>query len=285
MEAENEKIAVVTGANKGIGFAIVKGLCEKFKGKVYLTARNVELGNNAVEKLKEMGFNPQFHQLNVDDPDSINNFKLYIECTVGGIDVLINNAGFAFKNDAIDPPGVQAEVTVATNYFGTLHVCEALFPLLRNDAQVINVSSSCGHLSRIPSSQLRTKFSNPNLTVAELSKMMHQFVRDAKDNKHVEKGWGNSMYVVSKVAVSALTVIQQKEFDKDPKKRNISANSVHPGYVATDMSSYKGPLTIEEGARAPLYLALEPHKLKGQYMWYDTRVVDWYAPATPVESY
>ncbi|KAF5307602.1 hypothetical protein FQR65_LT06758 [Abscondita terminalis] len=285
MDSKNEKVAVVTGGNKGIGFAIVKGLCDKFKGKVYLTARSEKLGNEAVEKLKQQGLNAIFHQLDINDSDSINKFKQHIEDTVGGIDVLINNAGIAFKQAAVEPAGVQAEVTVATNYFGTLHLCEALFPVLRPNAQVINVSSSCGHLSQIPSSEMRAKFSNPNLTVDELNKLMHQFVEDAKNNKHIENGWGNSTYVVSKVGLSALTIIQQREFDKDPEKRNISANSVHPGYVATDMSSYKGPLTIEEGARAPLYLALEDHKLKGGYMWYDTKVVDWYAPTTPAESY
>lgn len=71
--------------------------------------------------------------------------------------------------------------------------------------------------------------------------------------------------------------MQQREFDKEQPNRNISVNSVHPGYVDTDMTSHKGPLTIEEGARAPLFLALEPHNLKGQYVWCNSQVVDWYA--------
>lgn len=98
---------------------------------------------------------------------------------------------------------------------------------------------------------------------------------------NAENGWGNSAYVVSKVGVSALTVIQQRNFDNEPEKRDISVNSVHPGYVNTDMTSHKGPLSIEEGARAPLYLALEPHGLRGQYIWFNSTVVDWYASFTP----
>lgn len=85
--------------------------------------------------------------------------------------------------------------------------------------------------------------------------------------------------MVSKVGVSGLTVIQQRMFDAEG--RDISVNSVHPGYVDTDMSSHKGPLTIEQGAYASLYLALEPHNWKGKFVWHDATLVDWLAPTTP----
>lgn len=87
----------MTGANKGIGFGIAKGLCEKFTGKVFLTARSAVRGKEAVTKLQELGFNPEFHQLDITDLDSIVKFKDYIKETYGGIDVLINNAAIAFK--------------------------------------------------------------------------------------------------------------------------------------------------------------------------------------------
>lgn len=99
--------------------------------------------------------------------------------------------------------------------------------------------------------------------------------RAARDGKNAELGWGNSCYAVSKVALSALTIIHQRQFDNEPQKRGISVNSVHPGYVDTDMTNHKGVLTVEEGAKAPLYLALEPHGLRGQFVWRDTKVVDW----------
>ena len=274
---KNMKIAVVTGGNKGIGYAIVKGLCEKFDGSVYLTARSVERGQEAVKKLEGLGYKPLFHQLDITNKTSIEKFKNYLKDKYGGLDLLINNAAIAFHNDATEPFGVQAEETIKVNYYGTLSVCEALFPLLRNNSRVVNLSSSAGHLSRIPSPDLRQKLSDPNLTIPKLSELMDQFVKDAKEGKNIEVGWGNSAYVVSKVGVSALTIVQQREFDKEEPNRNISANSVHPGYVDTDMTRHKGPLTIEEGARAPLYLALEPHGLKGQYVWFDSTVKNWVA--------
>lgn len=83
------------------------------------------------------------------------------------------------------------------------------------------------------------------------------FSRDAKSDVANKEFWGNSCYVVSKVGVSALSIIQQRIFDEETPNRNISINHVHPGFVATDMSSHKGPLTIEEGAKSSLYCALE----------------------------
>nr|AEE61471.1 unknown [Dendroctonus ponderosae] len=276
-----QKVAIVTGGNKGIGYAIVKGLCEKFKGTVYLTARDVSRGEAAVAKLKELGLNPSFHQLDTTDQNSIDKLKKHISENHGGFDLLVNNAAIAFKNAAPEPFSEQAKTTIAVNYFATLKVCEALFPLLRANARVVNLSSSAGHLSRIPSEQLRQKLNDPNLTVAQLNQLMEKFVEDAKDNKHQEAGWGNSAYVVSKVGVSALTKIQQREFDKETPCRNISVNSVHPGYVDTDMTSHKGPWTIEQGAYAPLFLALEAENLKGAYVWSNAKVEQWDAEKAP----
>jgi len=87
----------VTGGNKGIGFAIVKALCQQYKGNVYLTARDTTRGLNAVSELKKQGLNPKFHQLDVNDDDSVNTFRDYLQNTYGGLDVLVNNAAIAFK--------------------------------------------------------------------------------------------------------------------------------------------------------------------------------------------
>ncbi|KAF4521859.1 hypothetical protein B566_EDAN003733 [Ephemera danica] len=215
-------------------------MCERFNGTVYLTARNEALGRAAVAKLNQMGYKPLFHQLDIDDQNSINNFRQFLEDTHGGLDLLVNNAAIAYKNDATEPFGIQAEHTIRVNFFGVLNTCRTLFPLLRSHSRVVNLSSSCGHLSRIDgqepaASQLRAQFASPSLTEQELCQMMNQF------------GWPNSTYVTSKVGVSALTVIQQRAFDADVSRPDIVVNSVHPGYIDTDMTSHKGPLTIYEG--------------------------------------
>lgn len=98
----------------------------------------------------------------------------------------------------------------------------------------------------------------------------------AKSNTHIQAGWSDSAYVASKIGVSALAGIQQSIFNMDSRK-DIAVNAVHPGYVDTDMTSHKGPLTPDEGAVGPVYCALLPEntEIKGKYIWYDTTLSDW----------
>lgn len=203
------KLAIVTGANKGIGFAIVRGLCKRFDGVVYLTSRDEGRGKAAVSELNKEELSPKYHQLDITDKKSIEVFRDYIKEKYGGIDVLVNNAAIAFKNDAKEPAAVQAEETLRINYFSVLMTCEILFPLLRNGARVVNVSSSCGHLSLIPSESLRNRFKDPKLTIPELSDLMNKYIEDTKQGIQSAE-WGNSSYVVSKVGLTALTMIQQR---------------------------------------------------------------------------
>lgn len=270
------RVAVVTGGNKGIGFAIVKQLCKQFDGVVYLTARDVDRGLKAIKQLEEQGLKPKFHQLDITDDNSISTFYNYLEQKYKGLDILVNNAAIAFKMDAKEPFSIQAAETLKINYFGLRKVCSKLYPLLKPHARVIHVSSSSGHLSLIPSETLRNRFLNPNLTEEELDNIMHEFVDAAKTNTHLEKGWANSAYVVSKVGVSALARVHQKIFDSD-SRQDLVVNAVHPGYVATDMTSHRGTLTPDQGAEAPVFCALLPENtnIKGKYIWYDKSLVDW----------
>ncbi|CAI6345074.1 unnamed protein product [Macrosiphum euphorbiae] len=277
MALATSRLAIVTGGNKGIGYAIVKDLCERFDGDVYLTARDVGRGEAAVGRLNELGLKPKFHQLDVTDTGSVATFAKFVADSYAGIDVLVNNAAIAFKAAATEPFGVQAEETLRVNYFALRSVCDALFPLLVPGARVVNLSSSAGRLSVIPSEELRRTLSSPLLTIDQLDTLMRQFVEKAKSDDHQQFGWPSSAYSVSKVGVSALTFIQQRAFDEDPRT-DIVINSVHPGYVDTDMTSHKGPLTIEQGAEAPVYLSLLPageQNVKGRYVWNDKTIKDW----------
>lgn len=202
------KVAIVTGANKGIGFAIVRGLCKRFDGVVYLTSRNVELGKKAVEELEKDGLKPKYHQLDVTNKQSLEVFRDYVKKNYEGIDLLVNNAAIAFKGSATEPVAVQAEQTLFVNYFSLVSACETLFPLLKPGARVVNLSSSMGHLSKIPSKDLQKKLTDPNLTISALSQLMQSYIDAAKSGSHTE--WGNSSYAVSKVGVTALTMVQQR---------------------------------------------------------------------------
>ncbi|MCL4139810.1 UNVERIFIED_CONTAM: hypothetical protein GTU68_018396, partial [Idotea baltica] len=170
------------GANKGIGYGIVKQLCKKFDGLVYLTARDEGRGKSAVDALKKEGLSPQFHQLDITNETSVKNFTEYLKLTYGGVDVVVNNAAIAFKNAATEPFAVQAEETLKVNYFDTKRFCHAIFPLLKPHGRVVNVSSSAGHLCRINGDEphatnLKKKFASPSLTEDELDELMNNFIR------------------------------------------------------------------------------------------------------------
>ena len=117
-----DKVAIVTGSNKGIGLAIVRGMCRQFKGHVYLTSRNPQLGEEAVKLLEGEGLHPKYHQLDVTAEDSVAKLAVYVMEKYGGVDILINNAGIAYKNASTAPAIEQATVTVATNFTGTLNM-------------------------------------------------------------------------------------------------------------------------------------------------------------------
>jgi len=169
------------------------------------------------------------------------------------------------------------ENTIKVNFTSNLKVCDLLFPLLRPHARVVNVSSSLGLASHIPNVDIRKKFIDHSLTVEQLVQIVQQFIESVRKGTNKDEGWGNSMYVVSKVALSALTRIQHRAFLQDPRP-DIVINHVHPGYVDTDMTNHNGPLTIEEGAVSSVYAALLPPgttKPRGDFIWQDKRIMDW----------
>jgi len=260
---------VVTGSNQGIGFAIVRALCKQWDGHVYLTARDSERGQKAVEDLKKEGLEPKFHALDITKHDSIITLKNFLKSTYGGVDILINNAGIAYKQASTAPFAEQAEVTNATNYFSTLDVCDALFPLLRSHARVVNVSSmvSTWTLAKLsPEMKARTLAAD---TIPKVSSIISEFVQAAKSGNHKQLGFADTAYGMSKLGVTAATIVQQAEMDKDTSRQDVVINCCCPGYVSTNMTSYKGHKTIEAGAETPVYLALLPQGekiIRGKYV-------------------
>jgi len=266
------RLAVVTGANKGIGFAVVQKLAKSPGLNVILTARDPKLGQEAIDKLKaEKTTNVTFHQLDITDKSSIDRFATYLSNTHGGLDILINNAGMAFKGDAFDES--VAKTTIKTNYDGTRDVCEKLLPLVRKNGRVVNVSSTAGRLSILGES-LQKKFTDPALTVQGVDNLENQFISDVADNTYDKKGWPKSCYGVSKVGVTALTQVLGR--DKKYSQNGILINACCPGWVRTDMAGPNAPLSVEEGAVTPVLLALLPEgdKRTGLF-WSNSQPKQW----------
>ncbi|XP_069058620.1 carbonyl reductase [NADPH] 1-like isoform X1 [Pleurodeles waltl] len=254
------RVAVVTGGNKGIGLAIVRALCKQFKGDVYLTARDPKLGEASVKKLQEEeGLTSHFHQLDITDLQSIRALRDFMKKEYGGIDVLINNAGIAFKVADTTPFHIQAEVTIKTNFFATRDVCTEFLPLIKPHGRVVNVSSmSSQHALAKCSKDLQNKFRSDTITEDELVALMEKFVEDTKKGIHSQEGWPNTAYGVSKIGVTVLSMIQGRRLSKERGADGILLNACCPGWVRTDMAGDKATKSPDEGAETPVYLALLP---------------------------
>lgn len=278
-----QRYAVVTGANKGIGMEIVKQLAS-LGVVVVLTARNEIRGKDAITKLHQIGLsNVMFHQLDVLDALSIESLAKFIQHKFGRLDILINNAGAScvevdkegLKALNVDPAtwlagkvsntllqGVltqtykKAEECLNTNYYGVKRVTMALLPLLQLSpakARIVNLSSLRGELKRIPNERLRNEFGDvEELSEGKIDAMVKKFLHDFKGNYHEANGWGMMLpaYSISKASLNAYTRVLAK------KNPHMLINCVHPGFVSTDFNWHKGTMTVDEGARGPVMLAL-----------------------------
>ncbi|KAM4074029.1 hypothetical protein ACB094_10G063100 [Castanea mollissima] len=251
------RIAVVTGANKGIGY----GICQQLASngvKVVLTARDVKRGNEAVDKLKTAGYSDVvFHQLDVTDPVSISSLLDFIKSQFGKLDILFIGPNAKPLKELIKQTYQTTENCLRTNYYGTKQVSKELIPLLQlsNSARIVNVSSGLGQLKFISNENARKKLEDVDgLTEEKVDEVVKGFLEDVKENSIEVKGWpiNFSAYVVSKAALNAYTRVLAQ------KNPNIAINSVGPGYTKTDLNDNTGVFTIVEAAKGPVMLALMP---------------------------
>ncbi|KAL3121944.1 hypothetical protein niasHT_001943 [Heterodera trifolii] len=278
------KIFVVTGANKGIGYGIARGLAQQVNGAtIYMTARTPSLGEKALEELeKDLGTKRTsklaFHQLDITDEKSCADFAAFLKKTHGGLDVLINNAGFAYKQNATESAATQADVTIGVNYYGTKLVTDQLGPLIRDGGRIVNVcsqmgvmGSQIGVMGNLYKQALIDQFKRDDFTLNDIDTFVEEYKKLAHADKRKEGGYPESAYCVSKAAEIALSVLQAREF----AKRNIVVNACCPGYVDTDMTSHKGHLTVDQGADTPIFLAIDQSVQKGGLFYFQRKPITW----------
>jgi carbonyl reductase 1 len=228
-----ERVAVVTGANRGLGLEACWQLSQRGL-RVVLTARDSSKAEEAARGLP--GVEPA--ELDVTSAASVDAFARLAERRFGTLVALVNNAGISMKG--FDSRVVEG--TLAVNFFGALRVTQALLPLMADGGSVVMVSSGMGELSAY-SPALRARFLDGGLTVPALEDLVAEFEGAVKEQRHEREGWPSSAYRVSKAALNALTRILAR--DNPP----LRINAVCPGWVRTDMGGAGASRSVEEGAR------------------------------------
>ncbi|KAL6517879.1 hypothetical protein OROMI_033580 [Orobanche minor] len=284
-------IAVVTGANRGIGFEIARQLASHGL-TVVAASRETSVGEEAVKVLQEGGLSVVFHQLDIADPSSIEAFAEWTKGIYGGIDILVNNAGVNF-NTGSDNSVEFTEKVIATNYFGTKNMMKAMISLMRPSepgARIVNVSSRLGRLDgrrnssalvellyhgpefrmqygsgsntqgRIGDIDLRKKLEDEeSLSEDLIDQTMITFLEQVKDGSWKNGGWPQvyTDYSLSKLAVNAYTRLTARVCsDRRDSGRKIHVNCCCPGWVKTAMTGWAGLSSPEEGADTAVWLAL-----------------------------
>src|SRR6266480_829070 len=237
---KEKRIALVTGANKGIGFEVVRDLARK-GFHVFLGARNEKAGEAAAEKLRTEGVEEDYGEItvlkiDVSKPDSIRRAAEEFSKKSDRLDTLVNNAGILLDDDkdvlAVTPE--TFETTLRTNTLGALLVSQAFVPFLKkSDApRIVNVSSGGGQLT------------------------------DGAD------GWAPA-YCISKTALNGVTVQLAAALPK------FAINSVCPGWVRTDMGGSNATRSVLEGAAGIVWLAADAPQNQTSKFWRDRKVIPW----------
>ncbi|KAL3512051.1 hypothetical protein ACH5RR_024768 [Cinchona calisaya] len=261
-----DTVAVVTGANRGIGFEIAHQLA--LHGlTVILTSRETGVGEEAAKVLQEGGLNVAFHQLDIVEPSSIEAFTDWIQENYGGLDILVNNAGINF-NVGSENSIESAEKVIETNYFGTKNMIKVLIPLMRpsaSGARIVSVTSRLGRLNgkrnKIDNLTLRAQLEAVDSLSEELiDGAMNMFLGQAKDGTWESGGWPQVFtdYSLSKLAVNAYTRLMARILSDRPEGHKIYINCYCPGWVKTAMTGWAGNISPEDGADTAVWLALLP---------------------------
>jgi NAD(P)-dependent dehydrogenase (short-subunit alcohol dehydrogenase family) len=224
------KIALITGANKSIGFETARQLGSQGMTAL-IGARDEKRGLEAERALREGGADARFVGLDVTDATSIQQAAEWIDAEYGRLDVLVNNAGTATVARRGFPPSQTSlddmRAVYDINVFGVVAVTNAMLPLLRRApaARIVNVSSEVGSI---------TAESDPGHPLAQMP--------------------ASVQYPSSKAALNMITVMYAKELRDTP----IKVNSANPGFTATDFNDHRGFRTASEGAEPSVYLATLP---------------------------
>lgn len=232
-----KRIAIVTGANRGIGREIARQLMEA-EVFVVLGSRDLGKGEEALSQIQGSRSNAAAYSLDVNDTRSVRRLVEKVEKAHGAPTILVNNAGVypeATEAKVVDTSTSMWRETFETNLFGAVRMCREVVPLMqrRRSGRIVNISSGLGQL--------------------------HQM------------GEGSPAYRVSKAALNALT----RTLASEVAGSGILVNSMSPGWVKTDMGGEDAPRGVEEGADTAVWLCLLPSNGPTGQFFRDRKPIPW----------
>lgn len=229
------KTALVTGGNRGIGFAITQGLLNQ-GFQVIITSRSLDKAKQAAGKLN-LSDKVIPIELDVADDNSINQAFQSIQSQIDKLDVLINNAGI-YPDEGVNILTIDRSLldkTLNTNTFGAIRMVQEFLPLLKksSDTRIVNVSSGFGEINGLSSDY--------------------------------------PSYCLSKLALNGATIMLSQAL----RSENIVVNAICPGWVKTDMGGDSAPRTPEQGADTAIWLATEASRNETGKYWRDRKVISY----------
>ncbi|MGD0610817.1 MAG: SDR family oxidoreductase [Anaerolineales bacterium] len=234
---KTQRVALVTGANRGLGFEVCRQLAQR-DYQVILASRDTAKGLSAVQKLKDEGHPVLFQPMDVTQASSVAAIGQFLEHKFGCLDVLVNNAGIYLRREDEDITTVSIDTlerTVSTNAFGALRASQMAIPLMRKNAygRLVNVSSTMGQLSRLDSS--------------------------------------SPAYRLSKAIMNALT----RMLADATRGTDILVNACAPGWIKTDMGGPGAHRSVEQGADTIVWLATLPSGGPSGAFFQDRKQIEW----------
>ena len=261
-----KKLIMITGSNKGIGFATIKALMKTNpEYRFLMCVRSMERGKAAVENLKkefpDAGSRVEVHNLDISSSKSIDEFIEWVKTSKTKIDCLVNNAGFAVSTTDVTEDVMNK--TFPTNYYGTVELTEKMIPLLPESSKIIIITSTLGSYKNLSDCTLKERLKNPKLTIEELKKIVEDFCAEVKAGRPPIKSGIIPVYSFTKLALNHYVSLLANE--KAIKEKGIQVYACHPGWVKTDLAGPEAPLSLEEGAVCPSFVVNLPWKVDEKY--------------------